>query len=365
MLFIFTILVFNTNAQELWVKNNNHRSVESTDTLIFSFNPYSSAFFDDKEFVSNTKKGYTHPGFFIQPQIKYQPSKKTSFSAGFHTLYFAGTDSTEKIVPVLTLEVKLIENVEMILGTIHSKQLHFLPEPLFKPERLFVSQPETGLQFLTNTERFKGDSWTNWERYIKNGSPFQEIFTMGFAGIIKPNTFNTRSGLTLNVFGFGVHNGGQIDSTNLDVTTMINLGAGFSYGFPVGSGKTNIGFETMGFLSSDKSPNPSSKYLNGNAIYPKLFIEGSTLRAELGYWRASKFVNPRGEELFGSYSTVKPEFDSEIRNLITAKLIYAVDIAKGFTLSGRFDTYYDPKNSIMDWAFTLRMVFDREILIRK
>jgi len=363
--FIFTALVITTKSQELWVKNNVYHSVESMDTAVLIINPYSSAFFDDKEYISDIKKGYTYPGFFIQPQIIYQPNKKARFTAGINTLYFAGADSTEKIVPVLSLQVKLIENVEMILGTIHSKQMHYLPEPLFKPEKLLISQPETGLQLLTNTERFKGDSWTNWQRYIKTGSPFQEVFTMGFSGIIKPSTFKTRSGLTINVIGLGVHNGGQIDSSHLNVTTMINLAAGFSYSFPVGGGKTNLGFETMGFLSTDKSPNPASKYLNGNAIYPKLFVEGSSLRGELGYWHASQFVSPNGEELFGSTSTVKPEFDAKIRNLYTAKLIYSVQIAKGFTLGGRFETYYDTKASILDWAFTFRMVFDDEILIRR
>lgn len=364
-LFLLLILGLSAQSQDIWVKYNPHQSVEVGDTGVFGFNPYASAFFDDKEFVSNIKKGYTYPGFFIQPLIKYQPNKKARFSAGFHTLYFAGADTVEKLVPVLTLEVKLLDGIEMVLGTIHSKQLHFLPEPLMKPERLFTSQPETGIQFLTSKERFKGDSWTNWERYIKNGSPFQEVFTLGFAAIIKPSTFNTRSGLTINLFGLGVHHGGQIDSTKLDVNTMINLAAGFSYGFPVGNGKTNIGFETMGFLSSDKSPNPSSKYLNGKAIYPKLFVESSTLRGEVGYWYSSKFVNPRGEELFGSYSTVKPAFDSDIRNLITAKLIYSVEVAKGLNFGGRFETYYDAKSSILDWSFTFRMVFDDEFIFRK
>lgn len=352
-------------SQDLWVKNNYHQLLEKGDTGVFSFNPYSSAFFDDIEFTSDIKKGYTYPGFFIQPQIKYQPNKKTSFTAGLHTLYFAGADTAEKVIPILTLNVKLIEGVELILGTIHSKQLHFLPEPLMKPERLLINQPETGLQILTNTEKFKGDSWTNWERYIKPGSRFQEVFTMGFAGIIKPNTFNTRTGLVINLFGFGIHHGGQIDSTNLPVNTMINIGAGLSYSFPIGSGKTNFGFEVMGFLSSDKSPNPSSKYQNGNALYPKLFVESPTLRGEIGYYHSSRFVNPRGEELFGSYSTVKPQFDADIRNLYTAKLIYAVEVADGFSLGGRFETYYDPKGSIIDWAFTFRMVFDQEFVLKR
>lgn len=365
LLSLFLLIIITAKSQDLWVKNSPHQSVVTADTGVFSVNPYSTAFFDDKEFVSNIKKGYTYPGFFIQPHIKYQPNSRASFSAGIHALYFAGCDSTEKFVPILTLEVNLIKGVDMVLGTIHSKQLHYLPEPLMKPERLFTSQPETGMQFLTDRDHIRSDIWINWERFIKTGSPFQEVFNMGFATFIKPNSFNSNSGLTISLFGLGVHHGGQIDSSGLDVNTRINLAGGLTYSFPIGSGKTNFGAEVMGFLSSDKSPNPTSKYQNGNAIYPKLFVESSSLRAELGYWRSTRFVNPRGEELFGSYSTVNPKFDSKVRDLYTAKLIYSAPVAKGFTLGGRFETYYDATSSILDWSFTFKMVFDREFFIRK
>jgi hypothetical protein len=40
-------------------------------------------------------------------------------------------------------------------------------------------------------------------------------------------------------------------------------------------------------------------------------------------------------------------------------------VAKGFTLGARVDTYFDPDASIFDWAFTFRMCFDRDILIRR
>jgi len=360
---LFAIICSASFSQQFYVKHNAAKSVLVGDSGSISINPYTSAFFDDREYVSNIKKGYTYPGFWIQPKVKYKPNERTSISAGFHTLYFAGADSVERLVPVLTLQVKVIEGVELVLGTIHSEQLHYLPEPLMKPERLFTSQPETGLQFLTIKERFRGDSWTNWERYIKNGSPFQEVFTMGFAAIFKPSTFSNRNGLTINLFGMGVHNGGQIDSSHLDVTTMINLAAGLSYSFQVG--KSSLGLETTGFLSTDKSPNPKSKYLDGKAIYPKFFIENNNFRGELGYWYASKFVNPRGEELFGSYSYVKPEFDEDIRQLVTAKLLYSVMAAKGFNLGAKFETFYDTKASIFDWAFTFRMVFDNDIFLKR
>lgn len=364
---LFLVLIaisVNSIAQDLWIKNNSIQKIQSLDTAVFYFNPNSIAFFDDKEYISDIKKGYTLPGFSIQPQIKFQPSLKTRMSAGFHVLYFGGTDSLEKFVPVLSLEYSLNKDIHIILGTLYSEELHFLPEPLYKPERLFTSTPETGFQILTITDKIKVDNWNTWERYIKNGSPFQEVFTVGLTGIFKPNTFNVNNGLTLQFYGLAVHNGGQIDSTNLKVTTMFNIGMGVGYAIPT-FGKSVSGVEVMGFISSDKSPNPVSKYQNGRAFYPKVFIEWPQFRAEFGYWKSSKFVNPRGEELFGSYSTIRSQFDEKERNLITAKLIYSKEVTKGFNVGARFDTYYDYNASIIDWAFTLKISFNKNILLKR
>lgn len=345
------------------MKFNTPQTIQLADTSTLYFNPKTTAFFDDKEYISDIKKGYTLPGFFFQPRLEYQPSSKTRICAGFHGLFFGGTDSLEKFVPILSLEYLFNKDIRIIIGTLHSDQLHYLPEPLFKPERLFTATPETGFQILTTTDRIKVDNWNSWERFIKNGSPFQEVFTVGLTAIYKPNTFSINDGLTFQFFGLAVHNGGQIDSTNLQVTTMFNIGAGFGYALP-SFGKSNSGVELMGFISSDQSPNPVSKYQNGKAIYPKIFIEWPEFRVEAGYWRATKFVNPRGEELFGSYSTVKAQFDEKFRNLITAKLIYSKMVAKGFTVGARFDTYYDYKASKIDWAFTIRMSFTGDIKLK-
>jgi len=48
---------------------------------------------------------------------------------------------------VLTFKYSIIDKIDFLLGTIDNKERHYLPEPLYKPEFLFVSHPETGVQF--------------------------------------------------------------------------------------------------------------------------------------------------------------------------------------------------------------------------
>lgn len=330
----------------------------SKDTSGFSVNLYSSAFFDNKEFTGNIKKGYTYPGFFIQPRFEFKPSSKASISGGFHTLYFAGADTLEMFVPVLTFKYSLTEKIDFLLGTIDSKERHFLPEPLFKPERIFVSHPETGVQFLTKLNHFKGDLWINWERYIKDKSPFQEIFTIGFSGIYSVKPIENSSGLYFPIHALATHHGGQINAGNSLVTSLANFGGGAGYNFYINNGKLNLGVESLFLFFKDISPNPHYIYKSGNAVYPKIYIKNPFFKLDIGYWKSSSFINPRGEELFGSESVVDSTLNQKNRNLVTANFIYSKQVAKGFTVEFRFDIYYDYKPSIFDYSYTFRMLFD-------
>lgn len=330
------------------------------DTSIFKINLYSSAFFDNKEFTSNIKKGYTYPGFFFQPRLFYKPSSKTYFSVGFHSLYFASADSLDIIVPVLTFKYSVTNNIDFLLGSIDSRQRHFLPEPLYKPEKVYVSFPETGVQFLAHSENFKGDLWINWERYIKNKSPFQEQFTIGFSSIYSVQPFTDSKGFYFPLHLLATHQGGQIDTTKQPVTSLVNLAAGVGYSFAINS-KLSLGVESLFLMYKDISPKPHYTYKSGNALYPKIFLKGNSFRFDLGYWQSSTFVNPRGEELFGSISMVDSTFNQKDRNLITANFMYSKMVAKGFTVELRFDVYYDTKPSTFDYSYTFRMVFDDQL----
>ena len=334
-----------------------------TDSSSLSLRLYSSAFFDNKEFTGNIKKGYTTHGFFLQPTLNIE-SAKYSLDAGFHILYLAGADSLEKFVPVLRLTYNILPTFTMTVGTINSKENHFLPEPLFKTERLYLNQPELGVQFKVDRLKYKGDLWINWERYIKTGSPYQEEFAVGFVSQIKPSTFDTKSGIYATAIALATHKGGQIDSTGLPVITLINLGGSVGHRFFIADSDIMAGFEISGYISSDKSPNPQSKYKSGNAIHPKLALIWPSILLEVGYWQSTKFVNPRGEELFGSLSTVNPSFDEDKRKIITSTLAFNKNINKEFFVATGFNAYIDLKNEKTEYSYFFRLVFDGKVLTK-
>jgi len=364
MRFLTFLLVFNSVLLSTKSYSQEVNDCVDKDTACVKVQLYSSAFFDNKEFTSKIKKGYTYPGFFFQPRLFYKPSSKTYFSVGFHSLYFAGADSLDILVPVLTFKYSITNKFDFLLGSIDSKQRHFLPEPLYKPERLFISYPEAGVQFLANTNNFKGDLWINWERYIKNKSPFQEQFTIGFSSIYSVQPFDESKGFYFPLHLLATHQGGQIDTTKLPVTSLVNIAGGIGYNFPINE-KLTLGVESLFLMYKDISPKPHYTYKTGNAIYPKIFLKGNFFRLDLGYWQSSTFVNPRGEELFGSISTVDTTFNQKERNLVTAKFMFSKMVAKGFIVELRLDVYNDVKSSTFDYSYTFRMIFDDQLFFPK
>jgi hypothetical protein len=342
----FVLIILSTNVV-----------LSQSDSSKTSLKLYSSSFFDNKEFTGNIKKGYTIPGIFIQPTLNIR-TDKFSVDAGLHMIYVAGTDSLEKLVPVLNLSYNVSPNFTMVVGTINSKQNHNLPEPLFKPERYYLNQPELGVQFLVNKSKFNGDLWINWERYIKNGSPFQEEFMVGLVTNYKPSTFENRQGFYAITNALAMHKGGQIDSTNLPVTTIVNAGVTVGHKFFLADSDLMMGFELSGYVSADKSPQPHTKFKNGNALYPKLLILWTSTTFELGYWYAKKFVNPRGEELFGSLSTIDPSFDEPNRKIITSKLMFQKDVNNQLSVATGLNIYYDINNELTEYSYFFRITFD-------
>lgn len=328
-----------------------------TDSSSVSVNIYSSAFFDNKEFTGDIKKGYTNPGFFVQPTLRYGMSQ-FNLNAGFHLLYLAGADSLAQFVPYLSLACNLTESVTMTVGSLKSRDNRSLPDALFKYERSYMNQPELGVEFNLTKPRLEGDLWINWERYIAKASPFQEEFTVGFVGRYRPSTFEQKHGFYVSALALTTHQGGQIDSSNLPVTTLTNMGFTTGHRFNLMSGATLAGVELSGYWSSDKSPTPHIKYRDGFALHPRIMLEWPVVRLDLGYWYANKFVNPRGEELYGSVSTISEAFDASTRELITLQFLFHKTLHRQFVVSTGFNAYIDIRSGLTEYSYVFRMTFD-------
>ena len=322
----------------------------------------STAFFDNLEFANYIEKGYTLTGFNFEPRLRYDIGNRYSISAGAHTLSYAGEPEFDKISPVVTIHTFLSEKVQLNLGTIDGKGCHGLPEPVFMPEREFLNQPETGLQILFTGNRFEGETWINWEKFLFFGDTIQEEFTVGVSGKVKLLK-DSDIRLDIPLYALAVHQGGQINVTESVVSTLANLGGGVNFSVPAGNGR--VGVEALAFLGKDLSPNPHHIYKNGWAIYPRAYYNFKSIYVDLGYWKADSLMLPRGQQIFGSLSTVHPHYNSPEREIITANFVYSKTLAKGFNLSGKVQLYQVITESQLDFRFAVIVRFDEQFLLRR
>lgn len=356
--FIFILLPIMSLAQ-IW-----EDFLDSNDTLTGKFyvDISSTAFFDNLEFANYIEKGYTLTGFNFEPRLRYDIGNRYSISAGAHALFYAGEPGFNQIIPVVTIHTFLSEKVALNLGTIDGREAHGLPEPIFMPQREFLNQPETGLQILFTGNRFEGETWINWEKFLFFGDTIQEEFTVGVSGKVKlMKDSNIR--LEVPLYALAVHHGGQINVTESRVSTLANIGGGVNLSFPAGNGR--LGVEALALVGKDLSPNPHHIYKNGWAIYPRAYYNLNSIFVDIGYWKADSLLLPRGQQIFGSLSTVHPHYNSPEREIITANLIYSKSLAKGFNLAGKVQLYHVLTESQLDFRFAVIARFDEQFLLRR
>lgn len=326
----------------------------------FYFELYSTAFFDNLEFSNNIEKGYTLTGFNLEPRIKYLLDERYSISAGAHALFFSGEPAFHHIIPVLTLHTYLSDKVSLNIGTIDGRGRHGMPEPIFMPQREFLNQPETGMQFLFTGNYFEGETWINWEKFLFFGDTIQEEFTVGVTGNIKL-LMDSDIQLSLPIYALAVHQGGQINVTESRVSTLANIAGGVNFSTVAGKGR--IGVEALALVGKDLSPNPHHIYKNGWAVFPQVYYHLKSISLDLGYWKADSLLLPRGQQIFGSLSTVNPYHNSPSRDIVTANFGFSKNVAQGFSLTGKVQLYHVLTESQLDYRFAIIARFDEQFLL--
>ena len=127
------------------------------------------AFFKDNEFDGNVVKGYSLPGFRLQPRLAYRPIPQISMELGVHATIYEGANKYPSYVfhdiakwkgsqyqrgahalPFFRAAAHLHRpggsRVTIAVGDIYGGATHSLLLPLYNPELLLTDDPEAGAQ---------------------------------------------------------------------------------------------------------------------------------------------------------------------------------------------------------------------------
>lgn len=320
-------------------------------------------FFKNNEYFNEFVKGYTLIGYFINPRISYLPHKKIYFEFGGHFLKYSGVNDFSLKIPTFRVVYKAGKHFHIVLGNIYGTYNHDLIRPIYHTERYFTDNIENGLQFLVNKPHFKMDTWLNWEQYIFNQSPFQEIFTIGNSSeIVFTNT--KKHQVSLPMQAIITHRGGQIDAADGEVESLANTALGLRYNYL----NKNTLIQKIQFSGSlvsfaDISPNKWLPYINGYGIYSKMFIESKHFALIAGHWYGDMFITTRGEPIFQSISTHIKDYREDKRALIFNQFYFQSVFYKNFIFRAGFTTYFDLYNDTLDYSYQIYISFNQDIII--
>jgi hypothetical protein len=380
ILYIILIPVLNSFSQDNSIFLT-HNEISDTNSQKLNFSFESTSFVKNNEYFDHLK-GWTGIGFFIKPQLIYQPTKTTEIQAGYFLEKYSGLDKFNNAIPLLRIRQKLGNNWEMVLGHLYGNLEHKLSEPVYRFDRYYSDNVEYGMQFLFKNRFITNDFWANWEKFIFYNDPYREEFVLGNSFNAK---FNLSPSFSLNLpFQFTwTHAGGQIYEhipLRENIMSLYNSMAGIILRYnneasPVKqkSGKLylkNISLEyNFNNYTAGANPPPGDEfhqpYGRGFGSYIRCNIDFNALKTMIGYWKSEKFIAPRGEEIFlsafgnGNNSTI-PKVE-----LINFKIAYDRKISDMIFVSFRTDLYYNLQLKSLLYSYGIYFVYNDLFPIRR
>lgn len=317
------------------------------------------SFFKNNEFAGDFIKGYSLPGFWLQPKAVYYPLRNIKLEAGMHLLRFWGADKYPNyayldianwkandyqkgfhLLPFIRAQAVLSKNVTVVLGDIYGAAHHQLIEPLYNPELSLLADPEVGLQLLYQSKRFDLDMWVNWESFIFDTDTHQEAFTFGLSSRVKYNDPKSELHFYTPLQLLAQHRGGEIDTIQHNsVQTLMNASIGFGALWNLKHSivkNVNAEIHLLGYYQQAGELWP---FDSGTGFYTQVSTEAKDFRLKTSYWWCNDFISMLGSPFYGAVSMSEEGITFKKPQMVTLGLEYTKDFGKGFALGADVNVY--------------------------
>ena len=299
---------------------NSHR-IDSASCGELRLNFDALCFFRDNEYKGCLSKGYTLPGYRLQPTVSYQPLKNLRVEVGVSMLHYWGAnkypnlnysdiatwkgDQTQTgfhLLPFFNVQLAVSRNFNLILGNIYGGANHRLIEPLYNQENALSADPEMGVQMQWQTKPLDFDVWVNWESFIFDKDTHQEAFTFGLSTRFKANRPERRTHVYFPLQVVMQHRGGEInpDAEQRQVKTWMNAAAGVGVTIHTDNSiltRLNAEADVAYYRQMTGALLP---FDNGKGVYVKAEADIWRFCLRGAYWDSSKFISIFGNPLYGS-----------------------------------------------------------------
>jgi hypothetical protein len=337
---LFLLNSFTVFAQVDYPTFKNINTIDPSDSGQLSFNLYNLNYLHNTEWFGNIPLSGTLFGYQLIPEIEYQISPKLTMKGGVYLQKEFGRKEYTTLAPTFSVKYRA-KHSSFLIGTLEGNLNHGFIDPIYDYKLIINERLESGFQFKVDTKPYTHDFYINWRRAIHAGDHFKEEFDIGYTSnlnVINTSTFN----LNIPIQMLYSHKGGQIDSTNVPLQSLVNFatGASMTYNFNRKLFK-KIVFDNYYVNYKDISGDKRQAFNEGNGFLSHLLFGFKNVGIDLRYWNGNGFIGPRGNSLFQSISEKYPGLVEKHRELIIASFIYDKEIFKNVYFDFRFIPYKD------------------------
>jgi len=337
---------------------------ENTENLYLSISHLS--FNKDNEYFNKIADGYTLFGNQLTTSLVYFPVTNVRIEGGIYLRKDFGNSNYAEIAPVFSVKYQH-NNMALIFGTLEGSLNHNLVEPLYDFEKIMLDKNENGIQFLLNKQNLSLDAWINWEKMLYRGDSVQEKVSGGLSSeykIIHSEKYN----VSVPVQFTAMHLGGQIDASDLPLTTKFNsafglkTGMNFNHTFFKG-----IYFEPYYLYYKDFSFEYQDAFQDGDGIYLNLSLKTKLNTIMVSYWNGNEYISTHGGLLYNSRSTTfkNPDYTETKRELLILRFLTDIEIFKGLDITSRFEPFYDVTNKKIEFSLGLYINYNDDFFLKK
>lgn len=324
----------------------------------------SRSFFKNNEYFGKLTTGYTLMGTQLATQLAYQPSPFVRLQGGVYLLSDFGNNSLRKVSPIFTLKMQK-NGYSLLFGTLEGNLSHRLIEPLYNYERYTTNQVENGVQIKVDKANWWSDTWMNWEVMQYLQSSYQEQFSAGHSTQLKLVS-TPKFKFTIPIQFLFTHKGGQIDTVNSPLETIVNAAVGFSAVYQSSSFIKQIGTHNYYTIYKDLSPTKMRNYQGGNGVFINAeALARNGMGVSIGYWSGFQYYAGRGGFLYQSLASDYGlrGYQEQRRNLAFFRALYQKNIYHGLSVDFRFEPYYDISNSLFEYSYSLYLTYKNDFKI--
>lgn len=355
----------STYAQMDYPVFEDRTVIKPSDSEKLSLNLYTLSYLHNTEYFTNIPLSGTLFGYQIIPELRYQPTSRFVIRAGVYVQKEFGREKYTSLLPTFSVKYQA-KNSSYLLGNLEGNINHGFIEPIYDYKLLINERLENGFQFLVNTKPYVHDFYINWRKAIHLGDPFKEEFDIGYSAhfnVIEKPGFQLKVPLQL----LYSHKGGQIDSTDEPLTSLVNSAMGLALNFDFGKENflQRIAFDNYYVNYRDISGVKRQPYNKGNGYLSHLLFGFKYFDIDMRYWDSHGFINPRGNTLFGSISEKYIGLTEKHRQLLLLSFIYNTPIFKGAQFNFRISPYRDFIEKKTEYSFEMYFSYQLGIFLTK